>query len=245
MSTEAPATPQSQNQARCRGCGYSLADLREHACPECGRAFDPAEPRTFVSGPAALSWLAALAPPRTIFVLYALLAALLTLTWTAPDGRCSDVCVFLIMPFAGLSALAWGLPFAAHLAGRVGLVLHGCRQPRWRWRWLVVPLSFAAFYGSVTTGALWDVRWALASGSFARLAARPPAEVAPGWVGGFRVVEAEARPDGTLCLTLGFPDVYSDGPPLLIYSPGVAPTTYLRPIVKDIGGGWWVLVDPT
>ena len=34
---------------RCKTCHYSLENLTEHRCPECGRAFDPADPRTFLS----------------------------------------------------------------------------------------------------------------------------------------------------------------------------------------------------
>jgi hypothetical protein len=32
---------------RCKTCHYSLANLKEHRCPECGRAFDPNDPTTF------------------------------------------------------------------------------------------------------------------------------------------------------------------------------------------------------
>jgi hypothetical protein len=34
---------------RCKGCQYSLLNLAgpPHRCPECGRAFDPEDPRTF------------------------------------------------------------------------------------------------------------------------------------------------------------------------------------------------------
>ena len=31
----------------CLGCGYDLEHLRESACPECGREFDPTDPSTF------------------------------------------------------------------------------------------------------------------------------------------------------------------------------------------------------
>lgn len=31
----------------CLGCGYVLDGLPEHRCPECGRPFDPDNPRTF------------------------------------------------------------------------------------------------------------------------------------------------------------------------------------------------------
>jgi rubrerythrin len=33
----------------CRDCGYALFGLPENRCPECGRAFDPADPRTSCS----------------------------------------------------------------------------------------------------------------------------------------------------------------------------------------------------
>jgi hypothetical protein len=35
---------------RCKTCHYSLANLTEHRCPECGRAFDPNDPNTFETG---------------------------------------------------------------------------------------------------------------------------------------------------------------------------------------------------
>src|SRR5690349_15692237 len=31
---------------RCLDCHYSLKNLTEHRCPECGRAFDPDDPST-------------------------------------------------------------------------------------------------------------------------------------------------------------------------------------------------------
>lgn len=34
----------------CIGCGYSLAGLTEPRCPECGRGFDPSDPRTWAPG---------------------------------------------------------------------------------------------------------------------------------------------------------------------------------------------------
>lgn len=46
----------------CRVCGYALVGLSENRCPECGRAFDPADPRTFRyprRPPAWVRWLAA------------------------------------------------------------------------------------------------------------------------------------------------------------------------------------------
>lgn len=34
---------------RCKTCHYSLTNLKEHRCPECGRAFRPADPSTWES----------------------------------------------------------------------------------------------------------------------------------------------------------------------------------------------------
>ena len=31
----------------CLTCHYNLRNLVEHRCPECGRAFDPSDPKTF------------------------------------------------------------------------------------------------------------------------------------------------------------------------------------------------------
>jgi hypothetical protein len=35
----------------CRRCKYPLGALFESRCPECGRDFDPNDPRTFISDP--------------------------------------------------------------------------------------------------------------------------------------------------------------------------------------------------
>ena len=35
----------------CIGCGYSLRGLSDHRCPECGRAFDPGNGKTFLKTP--------------------------------------------------------------------------------------------------------------------------------------------------------------------------------------------------
>ena len=47
----------------CGRCGYDLAGVGSGACPECGHAFDPADPTTFLRHPAqpsaSLRWLVA------------------------------------------------------------------------------------------------------------------------------------------------------------------------------------------
>lgn len=45
----------SHETALCLDCDYSLRGLSQNRCPECGRAFDPHDPRTFNAG-RALTW---------------------------------------------------------------------------------------------------------------------------------------------------------------------------------------------
>jgi len=63
---------------RCLDCGYDLRGLAVHRCPECGRAFAPADARTIlqrpVDGRRLLAWMAlslvcAIAPFIAIVVL--------------------------------------------------------------------------------------------------------------------------------------------------------------------------------
>src|SRR6266446_4734126 len=42
--------------ARCLACYYLLRDLGEARCPECGRPFDPKNPRTFTTRPPFVRW---------------------------------------------------------------------------------------------------------------------------------------------------------------------------------------------
>ena len=60
----------------CLDCRYCLDHLENNACPECGRAFDPSNPRTFGNTPRIWGW------PRweTAIALF-LLGHLYFLTW--------------------------------------------------------------------------------------------------------------------------------------------------------------------
>ena len=46
MGTSEPIAPASEPLCYCRKCGYALRGLSEARCPECGRGFDPGNPRT-------------------------------------------------------------------------------------------------------------------------------------------------------------------------------------------------------
>lgn len=60
-------TSAAYNQSvRCLSCDYELANLTEHRCPECGRAFDPDDPATFESPLARRRHVKALLIPSAI-----------------------------------------------------------------------------------------------------------------------------------------------------------------------------------
>lgn len=57
MTTPAEPPTTSPPPRRCLRCGYVLEYLPEPRCPECGRTFDPADPRTFRrDGPRPFEW---------------------------------------------------------------------------------------------------------------------------------------------------------------------------------------------
>jgi hypothetical protein len=66
---------------RCKTCHYSLANLTEHRCPECGCAFDPNDPSTFITEGSTMraDWLTLLA----ILACVLLVASIITIVLIA------------------------------------------------------------------------------------------------------------------------------------------------------------------
>src|SRR5436190_23642408 len=78
-----PAPYPLPDSARCLQCDYLLRGLTEPRCPECGREFDPADPKTYATGP-RIGWLSRrmLAPIGWPFFVLAI-AAVSLLLWTS------------------------------------------------------------------------------------------------------------------------------------------------------------------
>jgi hypothetical protein len=78
--------------AFCKSCDYPLAGVPAAVCPECGRAFDPADPSTYDARPRARrrTWIRRGAWAIGVIVLVELLApsrvAKLTWSWPNSDG---------------------------------------------------------------------------------------------------------------------------------------------------------------
>lgn len=67
--------------ACCLGCGYLLRGLEQPVCPECGRKFDPADPKSFAATPKLRLWR------RWRWRLVGMFALALLLLVAAPRGR--------------------------------------------------------------------------------------------------------------------------------------------------------------
>jgi hypothetical protein len=82
----------------CRGCGYCLDHLEHHRCPECGREFDPARPKTMSRKQRS---------PLTRFVCKLFLGMILLMP--AAYFTAYALCVQIEMPGSPFSTM-WGWP---------------------------------------------------------------------------------------------------------------------------------------
>jgi rRNA maturation protein Nop10 len=74
----------------CRKCGYDLRSLAENRCPECGKAFDPANPSTFSKSPRGFRWRfwirLLLIPPLLVALVYAILIGWVWWGWKSEQA---------------------------------------------------------------------------------------------------------------------------------------------------------------
>lgn len=187
-------TPQFPEEARCSGCNYALRGLARNICPECGRAFDPANPATFRVPRRRINWRRLARPPSLLAVL-----ATLAITGCHLNERS--------LPFQAATLTDRGLSFPISLWAVPGwlIVFYWLRaviafaysheserdprvRPKGRWRWVVLPIC-AVFCGSatVTQWPLW-LRFELSRPAFER-AARKQLQISdvsddgPCWIG--------------------------------------------------------------
>lgn len=223
---------------QCSRCGYSLAGLGAGSCPECGCPFDPSKLDTIIRH----SRLARLAPPFALNIAFAVLVIPVTLVICSPRGELSDWWNGMLFLFVGTVALCWGAPLVLHLAARARLALRGALQPSWRWSWLAIPTLVCICYAFQSSGLLFRARWSLSRQAFDEYMANPT-NPPPKRLGAFLVVRVFTEADGSTRFDVGFPDLYSQGCPEIIYQPAGFPMPSI--CTTNLGGGWWVSTNPT
>lgn len=78
----APRIVPSGEVYQCRGCRFDLSATTENRCPECGRAFNPADPNTtFDGGPGLLARMLMASPGIPFVLVFVLPAVVLTFWW--------------------------------------------------------------------------------------------------------------------------------------------------------------------
>ncbi|MFI5382066.1 MAG: HEAT repeat domain-containing protein, partial [Tepidisphaerales bacterium] len=126
------------DSALCRNCGYSLRGLQSAACPECGQAFDPADPKTMNLG-RPLGWFGWL--------------------MLRPIGWPLTVLPWVI---AGLLFWTSGLPSPTMHPSLVDVRWYLYTRGKWQLDGLEIheQLYVVALYGLLLVLALWLGRWA-------------------------------------------------------------------------------------
>jgi hypothetical protein len=110
--------PYNARIVRCKTCHYSLANLTEHRCPECGTSFDPNDPATFVEdGPRILTLR------RMLHILLACYAINLGLmSYVAFSELSPRLSMFVSIPAAAAGALIFTFPVALILYGAFWII---------------------------------------------------------------------------------------------------------------------------
>lgn len=191
---------QDSQTPRCLTCDYPLLSLSEHRCPECGRAFDPADPRT-VRTPRSPGNIAQflLKPPG--WPLHASVATTVLLTLAAgsvPGG------------YFGLAFLAGALWIAVGLSwwgrGFLYSILRRKFKKDWPVRsrtsthWLVMPLAIIITVGAIAADVPLAISFRLSRSSMDSLAKEAMNGTNPNipdrWVGVYYVQNIETTATG-------------------------------------------------
>jgi rRNA maturation protein Nop10 len=143
--------------ARCLGCGYALRGLPDDNCPECGRAFDPADPSTYGKYRFESKWRRWAQAPGIGHI-----AVMVVLTLLTVDGRSSPLgmpmlplCCLMVPVWPAL-VLSFCMRAAATRADRQRAQRdRTARRRRGVWRWVVTPVCV------VLASSMWFDNWPL------------------------------------------------------------------------------------
>ena len=262
MNTEAQIT------GRCLGCDYPLRGLDRTRCPECGREFDPGNPKTMnMNPPVRAVWRWLMKPPGRV---WQLLLAVPVGLWLYAGVWPGFYLGSFVLAF--LLSLALGGVWLLRLV-LAGVLVNIFKQQLlhtwvvWR-KWLVTPVVFLLLLGILklhipSRVALWWLRptavrlaqrvqaAAVAQGVTVWTMTQPgtqppgtqPAFVSNQWVGPYYAQDISPLPNGGVWFWVnGTGFLGEEG---LAYSPAGDPRAYLTSIDvrvgRELGQGWWLL----
>lgn len=248
--------------ATCLGCGYSLRALTLARCPECGREFDPASPRTyrrppFVTPPARalrsrrpFEWDGYAQPPHALALVACVLIAVTEVWWTSwPLGESgfpsfAPCCIVWLLPAALLA------DYAVRIIATIGRdpTARTPRRKRRAWRWAVLPVCCILFANVRFSSWPLRARFELSRAALEQRAARAldsrQGMCGAGWIGLYAVRDIRVRrtdPPAVLFVT-NETDV-RDG---IFTIGGLEAGFCYRPAgpgprsIESLGGGWYV-----
>lgn len=132
---------QDSQTPRCLGCDYPLLSLPVNCCPECGRVFDPADPRTMRTprSPGGIALFFLKPPSKRLNVAIITTAILSILSGTAP---CGYLPLSIIALFSAMILLPiWALRFFLWAALRTHFRKDIPSSPGVIRRWMVTPVT--------------------------------------------------------------------------------------------------------
>lgn len=228
----------------CLTCNYALTGVPDSRCPECGRAFNLADPTTFgpVSRTRQRVLLAAIHLGRVLALCVLAFAIYRLIAYAMPGS------LFAVGHAISLAMLltAVSLPVLIAL-----LILHarthGPRSLATRRAWAVHLLLFTPLLAPIAlaTGLGWSVRWSLTRSALEDVAAgsRP---LTPHQTYGVTAISAVQRyPDGTIQLDLAGPIRWSNPPPQFRFGPSAAIPSASHPRITQLSNGWWLAWSDT
>jgi hypothetical protein len=226
----------------CLKCGYFLHGLIENRCPECGRSFDLADPRTFAKRlrpHAIICWLSQpLGWPTHTFV--SLVGILTIYSVSVPGGY------FGLELLSGLGWLGAGFIWLFRIVSRGVIIKWYGSLPEAKWgqshSWIVAPLLFFFFFFIARSSLAIQLGFRISKPAMDRLVREttglpPNSKLSDRWVGIYFAEGIETLPGGVRFFIRGSGFIDRDG---FAYSSQPLPTNDGDDKYTPLRNGWYL-----
>ena len=235
---------QVPSDAVCLQCKYRLYGLTEPRCPECGRAFDPANSATYLAS-STPRWAQRAQPPHEAMSLLIIGLAILSLVDAskpypfALPGACFSVVI------GGIALTDWLVRGAAWIDS-----MRHKLEPRFRsesrpgWHWGVLPFCLVLVVSTHIINWPLQLRFRLSLPAFEKAAA----EIVHGenfvaggrWVGLYRVCATRVSRTGNITFSIGHRGFFPDDAGFLFTPSSQTSSEYSADYLMR---NWWTYMD--